>query len=138
MGYDDIRFLRQVFKGFIDYRRPKGMKKKQLDPYNLLLSTYRSRFLRYLWLLWHSIIPNISLDSPRDILGITTDRTSYDLYYHMAESVGKWLNELIFHSEEKLEITGANKPIMLNVPSSYGKWMSINYESDSHVSSFLD
>ena len=69
--YEDFQFLRRLFMGCIYFRRPR-QKGLSLDASNKLKASFRSRFLKFLWGLWFSVVPNISEDAPRIIQNVET------------------------------------------------------------------
>ena len=85
------------------------------------MSKYRSRFLKFLGILWEVSIMNVVKADLRCILDIQTELTQDELYYEMAEYFGKCLQSVLFLSQVCIELPISEKKISLLVPSAIGK-----------------
>lgn len=129
VSYDEHRYLRRLFRGCIFYRRPKDVKSEDLSPKQRLMISYRSRFLKFLWVLWFDVIPNIKRHEPREFLGISTDKKNNELFYSMATLVSECINHNIFCSLNDVQVTFDGRPAQkLSVPNTYSELLQNTYD----------
>jgi hypothetical protein len=121
LDYEEFTYLDTLFHGFLIYRG--GKKFNMLDPSQQHLAKCRSRFLDFLWSLWHDVVPTLSQNNSREIMNIETLLTPEELYYEMADFIGKCVHRCIFLEKYRIIFVFPNSPgeKTLQVPTHCGR-----------------
>jgi hypothetical protein len=119
---EDFTYMQTLFHGLIVYRKPRGVKVKDLDSDNLYLAKTRTRFLKFLWCVWKTVVPNISFDNPRFICNIETSKTPQELYYFVADYVGDCVSNFVFLGKDRITFDFDTGREELQVPTKCGKF----------------
>ena len=121
MVYPEYRFLRTICYGFLQYRKKE--KKQSLYGFWRLVAQYRSGFLRFLWCLWYTSIPNFHRTDIRKIEGVQTEMEPLQLYYHMIDYFSECVNHIVFCSHTEIKFRQLGKSV--TVPSRWSKFIAI-------------